>query len=111
MQRAHPHCACLRSVGTELGWPSEHNAAVTTKLWWQAHSSRDKGVMHLLRCLVFVEANFGCHLRSEYIDNRQNHLANDLSRNNLSSFLSKVPEASRTPHPTSGPLLDLLMNP
>ena len=77
----------------------------------RSRSCRDKAVMHLLRCLVFVEAHLGCYLRPEYINTRHNHLADDLSRNHLSSFLSKVPEADRQPTPTSSHLLDLLLNP
>ncbi len=65
--------------------------------------------MHLLRCLVFMDAHFG--LQPEYINTRQNDLADDLSRDNLSSFLSKVPNAHPTPSPTSGSLLDLLLTP
>ena len=76
-----------------------------------SRSSRDRAVMHLLRCLVFVEAHFGCYLRPEYINTKHNHLADDLSRNHLSSFLSKVPTADRQPTPTSSHLLDLLLNP
>lgn len=67
--------------------------------------------MHLLRCLVFVETHFGCYLRPEYINTKHNLLADDLSRNHLSSFLSKVPTADRQPTPTSSHLLDLLLNP
>ncbi len=73
-------------------------------------SSRDKGVMHLLRCLVFVEGYFGCYIVPEYINTRNNHLADNLSRNLLPSFFSKVPEACCYPTPTSRQLLDLLLN-
>lgn len=77
----------------------------------RSRSSKDRGVMHLLRCLVFVEARCGCHLYGEYIETYNNHLADDLSRNNLVSFLSKVPSAEGRPTPTSPQLLDLLLNP
>ena len=46
--------------------------------------------MYLLRCLVFVEATHRCFIHPVYIDSKANHLADDLSCNNLSSFLSKV---------------------
>jgi hypothetical protein len=67
--------------------------------------------MHLLRCLVFVEATHKCFIHPTYIDTKANHLADDLSRDNLSSFLSKVPEADQQPTPVSQPLLDLLLDP
>ena len=77
----------------------------------QSRSSRDAGVMHLLRCLTFAEAQIGCHLFGVYIDTHSNHLADDLSRNRAFSFLSKVPSACRQPKPVSAHLLDLLLNP
>ena len=56
--------------------------------------------MHLLRCLVFIEAHNDCYIYSSYIDTKSNHLADDLSRNRLSAFLSKVPSANRHPTPS-----------
>ena len=76
----------------------------------QSRSSRDNGVMHLLRCLVFVEAQFQFFLYPSYINTRLNHLADDLSRNRLSSFISKVPGAVPHPSPLPTHLLDLLLN-
>lgn len=77
----------------------------------RSRSSRDKGVMHLLRSLVFIEAHFNCHLKATYINTHANHLADDLSRNNLTSFLRKMPQSN--PYPTQVPLLllDLLLDP
>ena len=49
----------------------------------RTRTSKHKGLMHLLRCLVFVEAHFNCHIYPAYINTRLNHLADDLSRNNL----------------------------
>ena len=57
--------------------------------------------MHLLRCLLFLEAQRNCNLTPAYISTEANHLANDLSRDHLSSFFSKVPQAN--PHPTPVP--------
>ena len=62
----------------------------------QSRTSKNAGIMHLLRCLVFVEARHHCYLRPAYIDTKSNNLADDLSRNNF-SFLSKVPGASPMP--------------
>jgi hypothetical protein len=76
----------------------------------RTRTSRDKALMHLIRCLVFVEAHFQCYLSPVYINAHANYLADDLSRNNLPSFLSKVPHASRRPVAVSAPLLDLLLD-
>ena len=80
-------------------------AALCTRL------SRDEGIMHLLRCLIFVEGQLDCHLTGECIDTCSNHLADNLSHDNAVSFLSKVPSADRLPTPTSAQLLSLLLNP
>lgn len=77
----------------------------------QSRTSRHPGLMHLIRCLVFVEAHYCFYLFPSYINTKANHLADDLSRNNLPSFLSKVPSADRQPRPVSLPLLDLLLDP
>ena len=82
------------------------NQAVVADLW--SRTSKHKGMMHLLRCLVFMEANLQCSLAPTYIDTKSNHLADDLSRNDVFSFLSKVPSAKDHPSPVSAPLWDLL---
>ena len=76
----------------------------------RSRTSKVKGIMHLLRCLVYLEALHQCYLFPSYIDTKSNHLADDLSRGNLHLFLSKVPSAD--PHPTqvSLQLLDLLLD-
>ena len=76
-----------------------------------SRSSRHEGMMHLLRCVVSMEASYGCHLHPVYINTRDNHLADDLSRDNTFSFLSKVPQANPHPSSVSNNLLRLLLNP
>ena len=76
----------------------------------KSRTSKAKGLMHLLWCLVFIEAHFHCYLIPTYIDTHANHLADDLSRDNLSSFLSKVPTAKHDPTPISEALLALLLD-
>ena len=66
--------------------------------------------MHLLCCQVFVEAHLQCFRSPTYSDSKANHLADDLSRDDAFSFLSKVPSASAHPSPVSTPLLDLLLD-
>lgn len=85
------------------------NQAVVATL--RSRSSKHKGLMHLLRCLTFLEAGFGCSLRATYINTKANHLADDLSRNELPSFLSKVPLAHPSPSQLPDNLLNLLLNP
>ena len=76
----------------------------------KSRTSKSKGVMHLLRCLVFIEARQQCYLKPVYIDTQSNYLADALSRNNLSLFLSKVKGADPYPTQVSLPLLDLLVD-
>lgn len=72
----------------------------------RSRTSRDKHCMHMLRTLAFTEARLAFQLTPQYINTKANHLADDLSRNNLSSFLSKVPKALADPVPIPAPLLD-----
>ena len=76
------------------------------KSWTTKH----KGMMHLLRAVVFAEASFRCSLFPLYIDTKSNHLADSLSRNDANYFLSKVPSAAQHPTPVCWHLLDLLLN-
>ena len=76
----------------------------------QARTSRDKGIMHLICCLVFIKARLRCYLTPTYVSTHDNHLADDLSRNQLSSFLSNVPSADQLPTPIPQPLLELILD-
>ena len=70
----------------------------------RSRSSKAKGIMHLLHCVVVIEATQCCYLHPAYIDTKSNNLA-DLSRDHLSYFLSKAPEADQHPTVVSLPLL------
>ena len=61
----------------------------------RSRTSRDTHCLHMLRALAFVEARYQFHLQPLYINTKANHLVGDLSRNNLSSFFRKVPDASK----------------
>ena len=76
----------------------------------RSRTSKVKGIMHLLRCLVFIEAHYNCSLCPAYITTKCNHLADDLSRNNSASFLSKVPGMNPHPSTVPQPLLTLLLD-
>ena len=74
-------------------------------------SCRDRGMMHLVRCLFFLEAWHNFELVATHLPGRENMLADDLSRNRLPAFLSKAqsPDALPTALPPELPglLLDL----
>ena len=88
-------------------WQCDNQAVVGCL---KSRTSGSPLLMHLIRTLVFVEARFGFHLHVEYIDTHSNHLADDLSRDCLSSFLSKVHKPSPTPSWIPPLLLHLLLD-
>ena len=67
--------------------------------------------MQLLRCLFFIEAHFQFHLRAIHLPGARNAPADDLSRNRLSAFLERVPEANPLPSPVPPSLLQWLLYP
>ena len=67
--------------------------------------------MHMLRCLFFVEAYYEFELHASYISTFDNDLADDLSRNKLTSFHSKVPQAEVNPTRIPRQLIQLLYDP
>ena len=85
------------------------NQAVVACL--RSRTSRDKHCMHMLRTLAFVEARHAFSLRPQYISTSDNHLADDLSRDKLASFLVKVTEADTRATPLPALLLELLPDP
>ena len=81
------------------------NAAVVAIINWG--NSRDQEVMHLMRCLAFIQAKWHFSLRASHIKGSANDLADALSRNNKEYFLSHHPQASLSPTPLPQELLDL----
>ena len=75
-----------------------------------SRSSRDAQLNHLLRCLFFIEAEFNFALSGTHIAGVDNHLADDLSRDKLSCFLSKLPQAHTLPSPIPKPLTTALLD-
>jgi len=57
-------------------------------------SSRDQDIMHLRRCLAFLEAKFEFHICTSHIKVGDNTCADALSRNNLPLFTSLHTQAS-----------------
>ena len=74
----------------------------------RSRTSKDPDIMHLLRSLSFIEARYEFILSAKYIPGSCNELADDLSRNRLSSFLQKALNMSLKPTVIPQPLRDLL---
>ena len=72
--------------------------------------SRERDLMHLLRCLFFFEAHYDFSVVAEHVPGVDNVLADDLSRNRLDTYLLQVPNASKSPVPLPPDLLDLLLD-
>ena len=76
----------------------------------KSRTSTNLHLMHLLRCLFFIEAlyDFGCSCA--HIPGKWNDLADDLSRNCAYTFLSKRPGATAHTSRVPPQLLDLLLD-
>ena len=92
--------------GLDVKCHSDNQAVVAVM---RSRTSRDANIMHLLRCLSFIEARFECYLSTEYIPGSSNDLADDLSRNRLSSFLQKATNVSLSPTVIPQSLCNLLL--
>ncbi len=73
-------------------------------------TSRDPTVMGLLRCLHFIAAKFNLLLSAVHLAGKANSLADALSRNNLTLFLTNYPQANSKASPIPPALLDLLVH-
>ena len=94
-------------AGCRIIWRCDNQAVVACL---GSRTSRDPTLMHLIRNIVFLEAYGGFHIQAEYIDTHANHVADDLSRNRLSSFFLKVPNASRLPSLPPAAIAGLLLD-
>ena len=70
------------------------NQAVVAVL--NSRYSKDQVLMQMLRCLFFIEAKRQFKLTAVHVPGVHNDLADDLSRNRLSTFLAKKPDADCT---------------
>ena len=102
-----PFAGLLSAAVWGVRWLCDNQPAVHAVC---KRSCRDQGMMHLIRCLFFLEAWFGFELVAMHLPGRDNMLADDLSRNRLSAFLSKVPSAERAPTPVPPELPELLLD-
>ena len=71
--------------------------------------SRDKDMMHLLRCLFFISEHHHFLIEAVHLPGKTNVAADALSRNNNSQFLQVVPEAQERPTPVPDQALQLLV--
>lgn len=85
------------------------NQAVVSVI--HSRTSKNRSVMHLLRCLFFFEASFDYHLSAMHVPGVQNVLADDLSRGRLASFLQKAPAMAQTPTSIPQALREMVFNP
>ena len=68
-----------------------------------------KEVALLLRCLAFIMARFNIRLQAAHIPGILNDIADALSRNNMSTFFSLVPQADKHPEIIPSSLIHLLI--
>ena len=59
--------------------------------------SKDRTIVHLLRCLFFVSAHLNVFVHASHVAGAQNVAADALSSDHVLSFLQAVPEADRLP--------------
>ena len=71
--------------------------------------SRDRDMMHLLRCLFFISEHHHFLVEAVHLPGKRNIAADALSRNNASQFLQVVPEAQKQPTPVPEQALRLLV--
>ena len=93
--------------GSRVQWLCDNQPAVHAVC---KRSCRDQSMMHLIRCLFFLEAWFCFEMIATHLPGRENMLADDLSRNRLSAFLSKAPSADPAPVSLPPELPELLLD-
>ena len=82
------------------------NMAVVTIL--NSQYSKERVLMHLLHCLFFMEAHCQFNMSAIHLPGEENTSADDLSRNRLVTFRSRLPQADEHPSPIPDSLLQWL---
>ena len=90
--------------GKHVRFHSDNTAVVATI---SSRTAKTPLLMHLLRCFSFYCAYFRFHFSAEHIPGPMNVAADAISRNNLPSFLSLIPQVPRCNPPSV--LLELLV--
>ena len=93
--------------GCRVQWWCDNQAAVHAV---NSRSCPDPAMMRLLRCLFFLEAWFNFELLAAHLPGRDNMLADDLSHNLLSNFLSKAQSPDPVPSTLPPGLPELLLD-
>ena len=113
----------------QLQWPLSWSAVDIAAIWgrsWQGcrviwnsdmavvevirkRSTRQPILLHLLRCLYFYAAYYKFHYSAHHIPGVANVAADAISRNNLSLFLSLIPQAA-SPSQIPQAVQDLLLS-
>ena len=95
-------------------WTHKHiqvfcdNMAIVEVL--RSRTSHHKTIMHLLRCLHFLEAHWEITLQIKHIAGAKNHAADAISRNSLQALRRAAPQVADTPTEIPQPLWDILTN-
>ena len=71
--------------------------------------SRVEKIMHLLRCLFFIRAQFGMEVRAVHVPGKDNILADAISHNNLSVLSLQMPEVESKGEAIPEELVKLLL--
>ena len=87
-------------------WRCDNQAAVHAVT---SRSCRDQTMMHLVRCIFFLEAWCGFKVTATYLPGEENTLTDDLSLNRLPLFLSKARSPDCTPTGIQPALPELLL--
>ena len=95
-------------LGMKVLFRCDDTAAVMALL---ARTARDPAMTRLLRGRFFLLAHFKFDYIAKHIPGRQKGVADALSRNRLSTFLSLVPQAPQRPAETLFTVLELLCHP
>lgn len=71
--------------------------------------SKDKDIMHMIRCLFFIRAHWDFQLLAEHIPGENNKAADAISRNNFPLFFQVSPDAAPQATPIPQALLSWLV--
>ena len=84
------------------------NEAVVSAL--SSRKANDPDLMHLLRCLFFIEATWQFTLVARHVRGRDNGAADAISRDNLKLFFEQCPQADSHPTPIPRQFVTLLLD-
>ena len=80
--------------GTRVTFRCDNDAVVWAL---SSRSTRDPSLMHLLRCLFFLEASFQFEHEAHHLPGKANLAVDALSRNHVVDFFLICPQAPKSP--------------